>query len=49
MIAVIDCGTNTFHLLIVEKTADGAWRFVERTLHVAFRSGPPPGHGAGKP
>lgn len=34
---------------VVEKAPDGAWRFVERTLHVAFRSGPPPGHGAGKP
>ena len=34
---------------IVEKEGDGAWRFVERRLHVAFRDGPPPAHGGTKP
>ncbi|MBL8630401.1 MAG: nuclear transport factor 2 family protein [Rhodospirillaceae bacterium] len=31
---------------VVEKGGDGVWRFVERRLHVAFRDGAPPAHGA---
>lgn len=34
---------------VLEKGADGVWRFVERRLHVAFHSGQRPNHGGGKP